>query len=320
MADPAVGTNSEIFDPSKEKKKKKKKVLDLDSVLLGSSSAPVDEEVVVDPVSVDADNQEAGEGEPGAHDDILESLETFGSKKKKKKVKKIVDEEIAAVIEEVLTGGLEGEEALDFDFSKKKKKKGAKGIDDLVAGEELEGGGCLFLHIRVILVLRWVKCCVLLDVSRCYYAGLVIEEKRLAGGVFTTLTPGSKRKDARRGWCSSMRVRSPDKENSRGGTSEALARFLVCPSWGRAGVSMGTISLFIKAVPAEETDRNVLRRYIKGVRHCHTCRSPNTLLQKDFRLFFLQSRGCGSRCSRASIKHGFQAVTGKRAAMRAKAN
>lgn len=39
---------------------------------------------------------------------------------------------------------------------------------------------------------------------------------------------------------------------------------------------------------------------------CHTCRSPDTILQKDTRLFFLQCEACGSRCSVASIKSGFQ--------------
>lgn len=51
---------------------------------------------------------------------------------------------------------------------------------------------------------------------------------------------------------------------------------------------------------------------------CHTCHLPNTILQKDTRLFFLQCESCGSRCSVASIKSGFQAVTSKRAAIRAK--
>ncbi|XP_041334607.1 eukaryotic translation initiation factor 2 subunit 2 [Pyrgilauda ruficollis] len=53
---------------------------------------------------------------------------------------------------------------------------------------------------------------------------------------------------------------------------------------------------------------------------CHTCRSPDTILQKDTRLYFLQCETCHSRCSVASIKTGFQAVTGKRAQLRAKAN
>lgn len=53
---------------------------------------------------------------------------------------------------------------------------------------------------------------------------------------------------------------------------------------------------------------------------CHTCKSPETILSKDTRLYFLQCESCGSRCSVASIKSGFQAVTGKRAAIRARAN
>lgn len=47
-------------------------------------------------------------------------------------------------------------------------------------------------------------------------------------------------------------------------------------------------------------------RYIKEYVTCHTCRSPDTILQKDTRLFFLQCETCGSRCSVASIKSGFQ--------------
>ena len=51
---------------------------------------------------------------------------------------------------------------------------------------------------------------------------------------------------------------------------------------------------------------------------CHTCRSPDTMLHKETRLFFLQCETCGSRCSVASIKSGFQAITGKRAALKNK--
>ena len=50
---------------------------------------------------------------------------------------------------------------------------------------------------------------------------------------------------------------------------------------------------------------------------CHTCRSPDTILHKETRLFFLQCETCGSRCSVQSIKSGFQAITkGYRAQMR----
>lgn len=82
----------------------------------------------------------------------------------------------------------------------------------------------------------------------------------------------------------------------------------------------GNNQLIIKGRFQQKQIENVLRRYIKEYVTCHTCRSPNTLLQKDFRLFFLQCEACGSRCSVASIRAGFQAQVSKRAAQRAKAN
>ena len=51
---------------------------------------------------------------------------------------------------------------------------------------------------------------------------------------------------------------------------------------------------------------------------CHTCRSPDTILQKETRLFFIQCETCGSRRSVASIKSGFQAITQKRAQLKSK--
>lgn len=87
---------------------------------------------------------------------------------------------------------------------------------------------------------------------------------------------------------------------------------------GTSGSVDGNNQLIIKGKYNQKQIENVLRRYIKEYVTCHTCRSPDTLLQKDTRIFFLQCETCGSRCSVASIKSGFQAVTGKRAAIRAK--
>ena len=39
---------------------------------------------------------------------------------------------------------------------------------------------------------------------------------------------------------------------------------------------------------------------------CHTCRSPDTILNKETRLFFLQCMTCHSSCSVQTIKTGFQ--------------
>lgn len=87
---------------------------------------------------------------------------------------------------------------------------------------------------------------------------------------------------------------------------------------GTSGSVDGNNQLLIRGKYTQKQIENVLRRYIKEYVTCHTCRSRDTILQKDTRLFFLQCETCGSRCSVASIKTGFQAVTGKRAAIRAK--
>lgn len=87
---------------------------------------------------------------------------------------------------------------------------------------------------------------------------------------------------------------------------------------GTSGSVDANNQLIIKGRFVQKQIESVLRRYIKEYVACQTCRSPDTILQKDTRLFFLQCETCGSRRSVASIKSGFQAVTGRRAAMRAK--
>jgi len=85
---------------------------------------------------------------------------------------------------------------------------------------------------------------------------------------------------------------------------------------GTSGTVDGTNQLIIKGKFQQKHIENVLKRYIKEYVTCHTCRSPETILHKETRLFFLQCETCGSRCSVASIKSGFQAVTTKRARMK----
>jgi len=59
----------------------------------------------------------------------------------------------------------------------------------------------------------------------------------------------------------------------------------------------GDSQLIIKGRFQSKQIENVLRRYIKEYVICKTCRSPETILQKDTRLLFLQCESCGSRCS-----------------------
>merc|ERR1712045_569788 len=87
---------------------------------------------------------------------------------------------------------------------------------------------------------------------------------------------------------------------------------------GTTGAIDGSNQLVMKGKFQQKHIENVLRRYIKEYVTCHTCRSPDTILNKETRLFFLQCMKCNSRCSVQTIKTGFQAVTGKRSAIRNK--
>jgi len=70
---------------------------------------------------------------------------------------------------------------------------------------------------------------------------------------------------------------------------------------GTSGSVDGNSQLIIKGRFQSKHIENVLRRYIKEYVTCHTCRSPETILQKDTRILFLQCQSCGSRCSVNSL-------------------
>jgi len=78
-------------------------------------------------------------------------------------------------------------------------------------------------------------------------------------------------------------------------------------------------ALIIKGRFQQKQIESVLRSYIKEYVICKTCRSPDTLLQKEERLSVLLCNNCRSRYFVSGIKTGFQAQVGKRAATRAKA-
>ncbi|CAI5440109.1 unnamed protein product [Caenorhabditis angaria] len=85
---------------------------------------------------------------------------------------------------------------------------------------------------------------------------------------------------------------------------------------GATGSIDGNNCLIVKGRFQQKHFESVLKKYIKEYVMCHTCKSSDTQLTKDTRLFFLQCNACGSRCSVTAIKSGFSAVVGKRAAIR----
>jgi translation initiation factor 2 subunit 2 len=78
--------------------------------------------------------------------------------------------------------------------------------------------------------------------------------------------------------------------------------------------------LIIKGRFTQLQIENVLRRYIQEYILCTSCKSPDTNLEREDRIFFLKCKSCQSRVSVAKIISGFQAQIAKRAAQRAKAS
>jgi translation initiation factor 2 subunit 2 len=81
---------------------------------------------------------------------------------------------------------------------------------------------------------------------------------------------------------------------------------------GTTGSVDGSGRLVIKGRFQQKQVENVLRRYIVEYVTCKTCKSPDTLLTKENRIFFMACESCGSRRSVNAIKSGFQAQVGKR--------
>lgn len=295
------------FDTTLLKKKKKKKGFDLDAALGIEDTAkkPVE----------GAPEEEAEEAAPNDAEDMLD-LDNFGKKKKKKKKPFNLEELDVALLETETQEPVD----LDMDFSKttKKKKKKKVELDELVAENKGEEKGDDKENV---------------DENSSTWAGSDRDYTydELLKRVFEIIL--DKNPDMAAGRKPKFVMRPP--QVLRVGTKKTsfanffdisktlhrqpkhLLDFLLA-ELGTSGSLDGNNQLIIKGRFQPKQIENVLRRYIKEYVTCHTCRSAETILQKDTRLFFLQCESCGSRCSVASIKSGFQAVTGKRAAIRAK--
>uniref|UniRef100_A0A1B6F6B7 Eukaryotic translation initiation factor 2 subunit 2 n=1 Tax=Cuerna arida TaxID=1464854 RepID=A0A1B6F6B7_9HEMI len=321
-----------IFDPTlKKKKKKKKTTFDMESAMAEGTGPDGDG---VDPSATDKENQEPAKVDNDMDvDDGNLDLENFGKKKKKKKKAAFNLEELDGALpdgtaskkDDTTEGVVDDENAMEDNFSleidfsmTKKKKKKKKDIDELVAEEEKEKEQMDKDHAE--------------DESQTWagsdrdytYDELLTRVFDIMRDKNPDMVAGKKQKFVMR---PPQVVRIGTKKTSFANFTEIcktlhrqpkhLLDFLLA-ELGTSGSVDGNSQLIIKGRFQQKQIENVLRRYIKEYVTCHTCRSPDTILQKDTRLFFLQCETCGSRCSVASIKSGFQAVTGKRAAIRAK--
>ncbi|XP_030640652.1 eukaryotic translation initiation factor 2 subunit 2 isoform X3 [Chanos chanos] len=306
-----------LFDPTTTKKKKKKKkpfMLDEDGEGL-SEETPQVETREAEPEGgeereVEAEEEEGKKKEPS---DDLDDLNFFNQKKKKKKPKKVFDNDLEEGMKELKIEAepSEGMEEDDLDLMLPAKKKKAKKVefheesdtvekDDALDDDESKGSDGITFSSQT--GPAWAGS------ERDYtYEELLNRVFNIMREKNPDMVAGEKRKF----------VMKPPQVVRVGTKKTSFVNFTdIC----KLGSIDGNNQLVIKGRFQQKQIENVLRRYIKEYVTCHTCRSPDTILQKDTRLYFLQCETCHSRCSVASIKTGFQAVTGKRAQLRAKAN
>lgn len=303
-----------IFDPTM-KKKKKKKPFEIDAAM-GVEKNKTEE--IVENLSNDAPKEE--ELKDGIDKIDTPELESFGKKKKKKKAVKI-DEDSNEVCEpfdmkdlkDALSGDKFGDD-LDLEsFGDKKKKKKKRGI---IADLDDEAK---VLEQEDEISNPWDQS------DRDYtYDELLLRVFEIMRDKNPEMIAGEKKKFimrppqmVRAGTKKTAFVNFTDMANNLHRQPKHLLSF-ISAELGTVGAVDGSNQLILKGRFQQKHMENVIRHYIKEYVTCHTCKSPTTILEKEDRLYFLKCMSCHSRCSVQTIKTGFQAVTSKRAAMRAK--
>ncbi|KAH7984005.1 hypothetical protein HPB52_016093 [Rhipicephalus sanguineus] len=340
VASEGIPCRCSIFDPSLKKKKKKKKTPFDPSALEDGSAADVAQaENGIEKEDAEKENREDKDDDP-----TLDLDDFSGLKKKKKKKKPFSLEDMDAALPEaepkeessVVADEDRDEERdgafdddLDFNLPKKKKKKKKITFDAVdaesgAAGDD-ENDDTTFADDMDTKSSTTSSSNTWSGSDRDYtYDELLQRVFNIMREKNPDMVAGEKKK----------LVMRPPQVLKVGTKKSSFANFLeICKmlhrqpkhvqafllaELGTSGSVDANNQLIIKGRFQQKQIENVLRRYIKEYVTCHTCRSPDTILQKDTRLFFLQCEKCGSRCSVVSIKSGFQAVTGKRAAIRAK--
>ncbi|ORX47470.1 hypothetical protein DM01DRAFT_1339104 [Hesseltinella vesiculosa] len=275
------------FSKLKKKKKSKKKV-DFDTEV----DAP---EKVED---------DAPQGDDDADDDP-DAMFADLKKKKKKKSKSVEaegDEEEQPA---------EGEEELDFGAmkKKKKKKKNMAEFEAALAEQQDDGESKPEDGAKASAEESWLKS----DRDYSY--------EELLGRVFNILRQknpelvGEKKKYtivppliAREGNKKTIFANVSDISRRLHREPEHVIQFLFA-ELGTTGSVDGAQRLIIKGRFQQKQIENVLRRYIVEYVTCKTCKSPDTIMTKDNRLYFVQCEACGSTRSVSAIKTGFKAQT-----------
>lgn len=290
-----MGDDNAIFDINLVKKKKKKTGFDLDALLAEGDAS-------VTPAATDATDKT---DKPKEDTGVTDEIDSFPLKKKKKNKTVTYDE--TKEDGEKAPAGLDMDLEFDFNLTKKKKSKKNKVVDieKLMANDESE-------NVTEIQKDAWV------DSERDYkYDELLQRAFDFLREKNPEMVTGEKKKFTMR----------PPMVSRLGSKKTAFSNFYnIChllhrmpqhvlqfllAELGTSGSMDGNNHLIIKGRFLQKQIENVLRRYIKEYVTCHTCRSSDTNLQKEDRIYFLQCEQCNSRCSVAPIKSGFQAVANK---------
>lgn len=305
------------IDLSMKKKKKKKKPFDPSAIEGVEDGSPTT------PSGANDDDVEKGDRDAASKANMDDDELDLSKAKRKKKKTTFNMEDLGGALDDSARSdgmgpdGIPGDDDLDFNNMKKKKKKKKVNVEELELDDENEGEvdspssagtdawkGSDRDYTYDELLQR------VFNIMKEKNPDMVAGEKRK----FVMKPPQVLRVGTKK--TSFANFLEISKTLRR--TSKHLQAFLLA-ELGTSGSVDANNQLIIKGRFQQKQIENILRRYIKEYVTCHTCRAPETILEKDTRLNFLRCEKCGSRCSVQSIKSGFQAVTSKRAAMRAKA-
>lgn len=270
-------------------KKKKKKKVDLD---LGDGAADEAAEGVAD-LSLD------GGDDPTA---------LFGKKKKKKP-------KDAEGGDESLEGGGDDGELGEFGAKKKKKKKKVldlDGLDDLDGEEDGDENDASAANTKGSSGLPWEGS------TRDYHY------EELLGRVFGILRANNPELSGEK----TKTILKPPQVLREGTKKTVFVNFTeLCKMMHRQGehvmgylnAELGTSGsldgqerLIMKGRFTPKVFEGVLRRYVNEYVICNMCKSTDTLLHREQRLFMLRCQNCGASRSVSAVKTGFMAQVGRR--------
>ncbi|XP_044477861.1 eukaryotic translation initiation factor 2 subunit beta-like [Mangifera indica] len=264
----------------------------------------------------------ADENQNDMKDEVAELAPFDPAKKKKKKKKAVIEDSAEDSVDDLAetTEALSVSEGIESTFAglKKKKKKqvetnildeesGDAGDFDDHVGEEEEGDGAVTQQRY-----PWEGS------DRDY------EYEELLGRVFNILREnnpelaGDRRRTVmrppqvlREGTKKTVFVNFMDLCKTMHRQPDHVMAFLLA-ELGTSGSLDGQQRLVVKGRFAPKNFEGILRRYVNEYVICLGCKSPDTILSKENRLFFLRCEKCGSGRSVAPIKAGFVARVGRR--------